>query len=257
MRVAALFDIHGNLPALEAVLEEVERENVDRIVVGGDAILGPMPRETLQRLLVFERLVQFIHGNCELAVLALMRAKDEAAVTYWGTSSGAPMSEEYRPDFRWNAQQLTEYETVMASWPKTLRLDIDGLGSVVFCHGTPRSETEIFTRLSPESALLPIFAPFDGSLVVCGHTHMPFDRMIGATRVVNPGSVGSPFGAPGAYWALLGPGVDLRRTVYDFERAAERVRATALPTAEKFADEVLRPRAAEPMLDLFTKAGVK
>ena len=257
MRVAALFDIHGNLPALEAVLEEVEREGVDSIVIGGDVILGPMPRETLQRLLAFDRPVQFIHGNCELAVLALMRAKDEAAVTYWGTSSGAPLPAEFRPDFRWNAQQLTEYESVIASWPKTLRLEIEGLGPVLFCHGTPRSETEIFTRLSPESALLPIFTPLDVSLVLCGHTHMPFDRMIGATRVVNPGSVGSPFGEPGAYWALLGPGVDLRRTVYDFERAAERVRATALPSAGKYADEVLCPPAAEPKLELFTKAGVK
>src|SRR5215475_12254137 len=91
MRVAALYDIHGNLPALEAVLEELRQANVDQIVVGGDVVPGPMPRESLQRLLDLNRRVHFLHGNGELAMLALLSAPNEGAVTYWGTTSGQPL----------------------------------------------------------------------------------------------------------------------------------------------------------------------
>lgn len=91
MRVAALYDIHGNLPALEAVLHEVHQEAVDQIVIGGDAVQGPMSRETLVRLLGLDIPVQFIQGNCELAVLAQMAALRTGVVTYWGTTSGAPL----------------------------------------------------------------------------------------------------------------------------------------------------------------------
>src|SRR2546428_10660242 len=95
--------------------------------------------------------------------------------------------------------------TMLRSWPKTLRLQIGRIGEVIFCHGTPTSETDAFTRLTPEDVLMPIFRGLGVPLVVCGHTHMQFDRMIGATRVVNAGSVGSPFGRTGADWLLLDP----------------------------------------------------
>ena len=89
------------------------------------------------------------------------------------------------------------------------------MGSVLFCHSTPRSETEIFTRLTPEDRFIPLFDRLDVSLIVCGHTHMQFDRMIGNTRVVNAGSIGEPFGKPGADWVLLGPDdVEFRHTSY-------------------------------------------
>jgi hypothetical protein len=159
---------------------------------------------------------------------------------------------------RWTAQQLRpEYESVFASWPKTLGLEIPGLGAVLFCHGTPRSETEIFTRLTPEDRLLPLFEGLQVSVVVCGHTHMQFDRMIGGTRVVNAGSVGMPFGAPGASWVLLGPDVQLRRTPYDFPRAAERIRATAYPQAQHDAQSVLHPPSEEQMLEAFGRAELR
>ncbi len=158
MRVAALFDIHGNLPALEAVLEEIRREGVDHIVIGGDVIPGPMPRETLQRLLELDLPVQFIHGNGELAVLAQMAAAETGEVTYWGTTSGAPPPEPIREVVRWTARQLQlEHETRLASWPKTLQFELPGLGEVLFCHGTPNSETEVFSRITPEVRLLPLF----------------------------------------------------------------------------------------------------
>lgn len=85
MRVATLYDIHGNLPALEAVLQDIQQANVDQIVVGGDVVPGPMPRETLQMLLDLDRPVHFIQGNGELAILAQMATPDAESVTYWGT----------------------------------------------------------------------------------------------------------------------------------------------------------------------------
>jgi predicted phosphodiesterase len=253
MRVAALYDIHGNLPALEVVLHDVRRANVDQIVVGGDVLPGPMPHETLQYLLDLDIPVKFIHGNGELAVLAQISALTSGSVTYWGTTSGKPLPEPLQEGYRWTAQQLQSYESVIATWPKTLRLHIDGLGETLFCHSTPRSETELFTKLTPEEHLLPIFEELGISVVVCGHTHMQFDRIIGKTRVVNAGSVGEPFGKPNAYWLLLGPDVQLRQTTYDLEKAAELIRATKYPQAEESANSILRPPSEQEMLELFGK----
>jgi predicted phosphodiesterase len=258
MRVAALYDIHANLPALEAVLEEVREAEVEHVLVGGDVVPGPMPRETLALLLGLDIPVQFIHGNGELAVLAQIRATDSDAVAYWGTTSGEPLPEPLRAVVRWSAQQVhPEYEQLLASWPKTLSLQIHGLGEVLFCHGTPRSETEAFTRLTSEDLLLPVFEGVSVPLVVCGHTHMQFDRMVGKVRVVNAGSVGMPFGQPGAHWALLGPDVQLRHTAYDLTRAADHVRETQYPRAHEFAQHVRQPPSEEEMLKLFTHASFR
>jgi len=158
---------------------------------------------------------------------------------------------------RWTAQQLTPGdERRFASWPLTLRLTIDGVGDVLFCHGTPRSETEIFTRQTSEERLRPLFDPLGAALVVCGHTHMAFDRMIGKTRVVNAGSVGAPIGAPGAFWLLLGPGVEPRRTAYDLESAAELIRGTRHPQAEELAEQLRQPPSELETLEVFEKAAV-
>ena len=258
MRVAGLYDIHGNLPALEAVLQDIRQADVEQVVVGGDVVPGPMPRETLQRLLELDLPVQFIHGNCELAVLAQMANTESGSVTYWGTTSGAPLPEPLREGYRWAAQQLQPgYEQVFASWPKTLRLEIGGLGEVLFCHSTPRSETEIFTRLTPEDRLLPLFEGLKASVVVCGHTHMQFDRRIGRTRVVNAGSVGMPFGDPGAFWVLLGPDVQLRHTSYDLTQAAERIRDTPYPKAQEDAQNILQPPSEGDMLQAFGEAELR
>jgi len=179
--VAAIYDIHGNLPALEAVLEEIQESSVDQILVGGDIVPGPMPRETLDRLLNVDVPIQFIYGNGEVAVLTEMAGKEPQAPT------------QFRDVIRWNAQQLADYKQVLASWPKTIRLEIPNLGAVLFCHATPQNENDVFTKLTPEERLLTIFREVNASVVVCGHTHMQFDRMIGKVRVVNAGSVGMPF----------------------------------------------------------------
>jgi len=248
MSVAAIYDIHGNLPALEAVLEDIRRAEVDYVVVGGDVFPGPMPRETLASLLNFDISMQFIQGNGDRIVLAQMRGAESVEVP-----------EQFRETIRWNARQLhSDYEQLLAGWSQTLRVEIDGLGEVLFCHATPRNDTEIFTRLTAEDRLIPIFEESDASLVICGHTHMQFDRMIGKVRVVNAGSVGMPFGEPGAYWLLLGPDVQLRHTAYDLTKAAERIQDTSYPQAQDFAARnVLQPPSEKEMLELFTKAELK
>src|SRR3954464_842941 len=132
--VAALYDIHGNLPALEAVLEDVRRAGAQQIVIGGDVVPGPMPGETLDLLLGLELPVRFIHGNGDRVVLGQMRGQEPTEVP-----------EQFREDIRWNAQQLTaEHERILASWPSTTELEIDRSGTVLFCHATPRNDTEIF-----------------------------------------------------------------------------------------------------------------
>jgi putative phosphoesterase len=248
MRVAAIYDIHGNLPALEAVLQEIRQAEVDQIVVGGDVVPGPMPRETIACLLDLDIPVQFIQGNGDREVLAQRAGRETGAVP-----------ESFREVMRWVARQLTpEHERLMVGWPETLRLEIPGLGEVLFCHATPRSDTEIFTRSTPEDRVLPAFAGVDAPWVVCGHTHMQFDRTIGGIRVVNAGSVGMPFGEPGADWLLLGPGVQLRHTSYDLTRAAERIRDTKYPQAQEFAARnILQPPSEREMLELFSKAELR
>jgi predicted phosphodiesterase len=132
------------------------------------------------------------------------------------------------------------------------------LGEVLFCHGTPRSEVEIFTRLTREERLAPVFAELGADLVVCGHTHMQFDRTIAGIRVVNAGSVGMPFGSPGADWALIGRDVRLRHTSYDLQKAAVRIRETNYPQAEEFAARyVLQPPSEAEMLPVFTDASFR
>ena len=254
MRIAALYDIHGNLPALEAVLDDVAGANVDRIIVGGDVVPGPMPRETLELLLGLDAPVQFIHGNGELTVLAQIAARHSGRVTYWGTTSGQPLPEPLQEVARWTGRQLdASHEQLMRHWPRTIELVVPDLGRVLFCHGTPRSEVEVFTRSTREDLLLPVFAGLGETLVVCGHTHMQFDRMVGPTRVVNAGSVGMPFGEPGAYWLLLGDGVHLRSTSYDLPAAADRVRATQYPQANGFAAQnILQPPSEDGMLAALT-----
>src|SRR5438046_3926404 len=204
MKLAALFDIHGNLPALEAVLEDLAQASVERIVIGGDIVPGPMPRETLDQILAIDLPVHFIRGNGERAVISQMQALSGAPITYWGTTSGRPLPEKDLANMRWTAERLgPEDEKLFSSWPKTLTLEIDGLGKVHFCHGTPRSEVEIMLKTTAEEKLAPLFEGLGAAVVVCGHTHMQFDRIVGQTRVVNAGSVGAPFGATAAHWALL------------------------------------------------------
>lgn len=257
-RIAALYDVHGNLPALDAVLDEVARTEVDAVVVGGDVLPGPMPREALARLRALDVPVHWLLGNGELAVLAQLDASTPEAVRYWGTTSGAAPPAGVQEVLRWTANEVRDDAEWLRTWPATVRLEVDGFGPVLFCHGTPRSETESFTRLTSEALLAPVFASLDVATVVCGHTHMPFDRIIAGIRVINAGSVGMPFGTAGADWLLLGREVTPRHTSYDLAEAARRVRETAYPQAEAFAQgSIMAPPSEAAMLDALTGASFR
>ena len=220
-RVAALYDVHGNLPALGAVLAEPDVQSADVVLVGGDAVVGPFPGETLAALLALGEQARFVRGNTDRILGEL--AEDDP----WAERTA------------WVRDRLGDDGTrTVTAWPGTASLGIDGLGPTLFCHGSPRSDTEILTPATPPERLGPILAGVRECVVVCGHTHVQFDRRYERIRLVNAGSVGMPYeGEPGAYWALLGPGVELRRTAYDVRAAADRIGASGFPGADEFAEE--------------------
>ena len=232
-RVAALYDIHGNLPALDAVLAEIDTERPDVLLVGGDVLWGAMQAETIERLRSIADGALFIRGNCEREVIGRHVSGDEQQDAWT----------------LWCADELSAAEAAfVASWPEATYLEIAGLGTALFCHGSPRSDEEIITSATSEPRLAAMLAGVTAPVVVCGHTHVQFDRRAAGHRVVNPGSVGMAYeGEPGvACWALLGPDVELRRTRFDVAGAAAAVRAKAMPHAEPFIRmALLEPAAAE------------
>ena len=210
VRVAALYDVHGNLPALEAVLDEIPSD-ADVITFGGDLIWGPWPSECLAIAESLGERARFVRGNTESLVL------DDAGEHWWARA-------------RLDDAQLGR----IAGWPTTLVLDVQGLGCTLFCHATPRDENEILVPESPSDEWEQAFAGVPERTVVCGHTHLQFDRDLGGRRVVNPGSVGAPTIRPAAWWAVLGPAVDLCTTAYDTEGAIGAA-AAIVPNVEQFA----------------------
>src|SRR2546423_134347 len=235
MRVAALADIRGNLPALEAVLREVEHEKPDIVVFCGDVASGPMPAETID-LLETIRGARFVRGNADRGLV------DEF--------DGRP-SESPGPFAEWCARQINRRQRdFLASFESTVRIeDVDGIDRVLFCHAVPENDIDVMTTETSDERMREILAGAEADLVVCGHTHMQFDRVVDRVRVVNAGSIGMTYGEPGACWAMLGPHVELRRTEYDREAAATRIRAKAWQSAESFArDNVINvPSVAAAM----------
>jgi predicted phosphodiesterase len=232
--VAALYDIHGNLPALEAVLADPRLESAEVVVVGGDVIAGPFPAECLQLLGLLGERARYIRGNADREVVE---------------GIDAPQN---RPDRRFVADRLSAGQVAaIAAWPLTVEVEITGIGRVVFCHATPRADFPIVTRLTPEEDILDTFGPITADLIVCGHTHMQFDRPVGRYRLVNAGSVGAPYeDAVGAYWAMLGREVDLLRTDYDTGAALRAIEGSGYPDVSDWLGPVLRGEhtAAEALL---------
>jgi putative phosphoesterase len=213
VRVAALYDVHGNLPALEAVLAEVEREQVDAIVVGGDIAAGPpQPREAVELLRSLPN-AHCIRGNAD-------RVRDT----------------QYRDDegLAWLLERLDDDQV---EWLVTLPFSVV-VDDTLYVHATPQDDETVITELTTDERLADSLAGVEQPRVVAGHTHMQLERRVGGKLFVNAGSVGWPYeGRPGAYWAILGESVELRRTDYDRERAAELIRRSGHPRAEEIAAE--------------------
>ncbi|HYK06662.1 MAG TPA: metallophosphoesterase family protein [Gaiellaceae bacterium] len=229
MRVAALADVHGNAVALEAVLAELVREQPDLIVSCGDLTWGPLPLETVALLEPWRERLRCVRGNSERELVERKLIDSELAV--W---------EHEQHDHA----ELAEY---LARTQASVRVEVDGLGTTLFCHGSPRSDEECVTVETPAARVAEFTAGVGAAVVVTAHTHMQYDRRVGETRLLNPGSVGLPYEPePGhAYWALLGPDVELRRTAYDLDAAIERLRAEGMPAFERI-EELMRtppPRA--------------
>jgi putative phosphoesterase len=228
-RVAVIADVHGNAPALEAVLAEVAREAPEVVVSCGDLTWGAEP-EAVYRLARDLEAAVFVRGNAERAVLE-------------GTSD--------TPRAAWmQGQHDDELRAFVASFQEQAVVDVQGLGAVRFCHGSPRSDEECVTPATPEERVRKFMSGVEERVVASAHVHIQFDRAVAGIRSLNPGSVGLPYeGRPGAYWALLGPGVEHRRTEYDVDRAAHAYRESGLPGGDDLAQLLLEPPTPDEVID--------
>jgi predicted phosphodiesterase len=220
VRVAALYDVHGNAPALEAVLADVGE--VDAIVFGGDVVFGPWPHEALA--LAREVGDHFVMGNT-----------DRLAVTDQEDASALWVQERLDPEER----------AFVRSWRPTVSLD-----GVLYCHATPRSDERVVLPTSAESVWEEELRDVGERIVVCGHVHLQYDEEHAGRRVVNAGSVGHPTVEAVAWWAIIdGGSVELRRSTYDTEATADAMRASGFPRPE-FADWLLNPLSRDVFLEL-------
>ena len=224
MRVAALSDVHGNAPALEAVLAEVEEARPDLIVFCGDLTWGPLPVETLRLVEELGTRAHFVRGNGDRAVGEIQSREDLSAI------------EEYQ------RRAHGELWTRPANFQEGFSAEIVGLGPTRFSHGSPRSDEECVTEQTPEERVREFTEGVPEAVIVHGHTHVQYERRVAGRRLLNPGSVGIPYeGRSGAFWALLGPDVELRRTEYDLDAAAERILASGDPFGPELVEMLRNP----------------
>jgi putative phosphoesterase len=229
-----LGDVHGNALALEAVLAELREADVDLVVWTGDLSWGGEPGATLDLVRSVDRPSLYVRGNAERA-LAELRAGREVQ-----TEREQWMLDGHSDD------QLDFVETFEHSHT----VDIDGLGPTLFTHGSPRTDEELLTAETPEPRVAAATEGIAEQVLVTGHTHSQYDRNVAGIRAVNPGSVGMPYEhRPGAYWALLGPEVELRRTEYDVASAAARLRASGFPDCEPLVENLLEPPTPAEMIE--------
>lgn len=232
-RVAVLSDVHANMPALDAVLAQVAACGVDLVVFNGDLLWGVEPELAAAAVRGLGDRALCVRGNGERFALGLATGEREPrnARDVWISSRHtAPVAE------------------LVAAMPFSVRVEVLGLGAVRFCHGSPRSDHEVVTPATPPERFAELSAAVDEPTLVTGHTHMQFDRAVAGRRSVNPGSVGLPFhhGGPGvAYWALLGPDVELRQTPYDPAESIARAERAGDPGAGTYASLLLTPPTPE------------
>ncbi|OKK21697.1 metallophosphoesterase [Streptomyces sp. CB02488] len=236
-RVAVLSDIHANIPAFEAVLAEPDVAAADLIVLCGDLTWGPQPQETYERILALGERALCVRGNADRYAAEI------------GTGARAADT----PRQSWIADRHSpEAIGFLTRVPFGVVVEVDGLGPVHFCHGSPRSDHELVTPGTPPERFARLSATLDARVLVTGHSHLQFDRTVAGLRSVNPGSVGLPYHAaePGtAYWALLGPDVRLRTTRYDVSDAVDRAYRAADPDAERYAGTLTNPPVPEKIVE--------
>jgi len=227
VRIACFYDIHGNLPALEATLQEIRRMKVDVVVFGGDILPGPFPQETVALVQDLDIPVRCIRGNGEREAFALSNGDVDVEVP-----------QDFHAGMKWCVAQLSsEQRHFVESWPICVSLEAAPGMEILFCHATPFSDSELFTAESDESRVHQIFAGCEVPTVVCGHTHMQFDRTVGQWRIINSGSVGMAFGSHEAQWLLIDSGdIRLQSTPYDRRDAAAQILQSSYPDAEFFVD---------------------
>ncbi len=244
MKIAAICDIHGNSTALEAVLEEIANEDVDLIIVGGDVVSGPMPKETLALLQNVKTSTRYILGNAESEVIRYLNGEEVNG-----------LSERANEEAQWVSTLLSaENVELIKGWSTIEKIQSKELGTLLFCHGTPQSNVEIFTKVTPDEKLELLFENVDASVVVCGHSHMQFDRNIENIRIVNAGSVGMPFGKTGADWLLIDSSIHFKHTDYNIEKAAKRILKSNYPHAESFVENnVLKAPSESDAIKMLTK----
>jgi predicted phosphodiesterase len=229
VRIAVLADIHGNLPALRAVLSELDHDPVDAIVVAGDVVGGPLVRETLDVLAARPEEMRWVAGNAER----------EAVAVYDGAS---PDDSSAGRAAAWSARAIDDrWRDRLAAWPISLELD-----GTRFCHGSPRRDDEILTRITPDEVLLDALSTTPEALTLGGHTHQQTVRRLAGTgrTYANAGSVGIPYeGRAGAFWMLVDDGVPLPRvTDYDLTAAVAELRASGFPDVEdQLTESLLEP----------------
>jgi predicted phosphodiesterase len=234
-RVAVLSDIHGVLPALRAVLAEPLVQDAELIVVTGDHAAGPQPVQVLDLLASLGTRAVLIRGNADRELVELAR----------GGATEIP-----DPIAPWAAAQLTPaHIEVLARLPHPLTIEIDGFGPVLFCHGSPRDDNEVLlvdTRMERWLEALADVPP-EVTTIVAGHTHMPYVRLVDRRQVLVSGSVGMPYGQPGAHWAYLENGaISLRRTILDEDAAIrEIVRDSSYEDREEWANYFVRAEASD------------
>ncbi|GAA3220275.1 metallophosphoesterase family protein [Actinocorallia longicatena] len=225
-RVAVLSDVHGNVPALDAVLAEPDVAEADLVVFNGDLLWGPEPQETWERVAALGHRAVWLRGNSERYL-----------------ATGAPPAPGERET--WMPGRLAPVALAATRGiPFSAVVEIAGLGPVFLCHGSPRSDHECVTHATPRERFAELAEGLTEPVLVTGHTHLRFDRTVAGRRSVNPGSVGLPFhrGEPGtACWALLGPGVMLRTTRYDVGESVARARRAGDPGAERYVATLLGP----------------
>jgi predicted phosphodiesterase len=222
MNVLALYDIHGNIDALEAVLADPRAANPDVVLVGGDAIPGPFATAVLERL----EGARWVRGNGEREVAEAIDlpapAEDDLARFTAKLTLDEIGAERARP---------------LGELPLTVELD-----GVLYCHATPRADDEMVTRISAPERYATVLADVTAPVVVAGHTHQQHDVTVDGVRFLNAGSVGMPYEGDGAArWLWVKDGEpELRRTEYD-SRAAGRRMLAAWPDARSLNASLVEP----------------